>query len=78
MLWTNADRRYLHRKIQSKEGERHQYYAYVLEAVLILTRHDFTTDERVFGEQRGTGEVESDEKWKQDCELRPLPFVCTT
>ncbi|MDR9756994.1 MAG: hypothetical protein RJR35_09750 [Thermoanaerobacterales bacterium] len=31
------DERYLHRKIQSKDGEHHQYYAYALEAVLILS-----------------------------------------
>ncbi|WP_044665411.1 hypothetical protein [Syntrophaceticus schinkii] len=31
------DECYPHRRVQGKDGEHHQYYAYVLEAVLILS-----------------------------------------
>lgn len=45
------DERYLRRKIHGKDGE-YQYYAYVLEAVLLFfQRYGPAIDECVFGEQ---------------------------
>lgn len=65
------DESYLHRKIQSKDGERHQYYAYVLEAVLILSNGMILPLMSEFLENSTELEkIESDEKWKQDCELK--------
>lgn len=64
------DERYLRRRIKGKDGE-YQYYAYVLEAVLVLTNgmvlplmsEFLENDEEVQA-------IENEEKWKQDCERK--------
>jgi hypothetical protein len=64
------DERYLRRKIKGKAGE-YQYYAYVLEAVLIFTNGMVLPLISVFLENNGELEgIENDEEWKQDCELK--------
>ena len=65
------DERYPHRRVQSKDGERHQYYAYVLEAVLVFSNGMVLPLMSEFLENSTELEkIESDEKWKQDCELK--------
>ena len=64
------DQRYLRRKIRGKEGE-YQYYAYVLEAVLLFTNGMVLPLMSVFLENTPELEaIENDEEWKQDCELK--------
>lgn len=64
------DERYLHRKIRGKDGE-YQYYAYVLEAVLIFSNGMVLPLMSVFLENSAELEaIENDEEWKQDCELK--------
>lgn len=64
------DERYLRRKIRGKDGE-YQYYAYVLEAVLILSNGMVLPLMSIFLENSAELEaVENDEEWKQDCELK--------
>lgn len=63
------DERYLRRKVQGKD--EHQYYAYVLEAVLIFSNGMVLPLLSEFLENSPELEkIESDEKWKQDCELK--------
>ena len=63
------DERYLKRKV-GKEGE-YQYYAYVLEAVLLFTNGMVLPLMSEFLENSPELEViENDDKWKQDCELK--------
>lgn len=63
------DERYLRRKVQSKD--EHQYYAYVLEAVLIFSNGMVLPLLSEFLENSPELEkIESDEEWKQDCELK--------
>jgi len=62
------DERYLRRK--SEEGDYH-YYAYVVEAVLILSNGMVLPLLSEFLENSPELEaIKSDEKWKQDCELK--------
>lgn len=64
------DPRYLKRKIRGKDDEYH-YYAYVLEAVLIFSNGMVLPLMSEFLENSSELEsIESDEKWKQDCELK--------
>jgi len=64
------DERYLRRKIRNKDGEYH-HYAYVLEAVLIFSNGMVLPLISEFLENDGELEaIESDEEWKQDCELK--------
>jgi hypothetical protein len=64
------DERYLRRRIQGKEGER-EYYAYVLEAVLVFANGMVLPLLSEFLENDVELEtVEDREKWKQDCELK--------
>lgn len=64
------DERYLRRKIPGKEGE-HQYYAYVLEAVLVFSNGMVLPLLSEFLENSPELErIESDVAWKQDCELK--------
>lgn len=67
------DQRYLRRKIRDKNGERktQQYYAYVLEAVLVFANGMVLPLMSEFLENSAELEaIESNEKWKQDCELK--------
>jgi hypothetical protein len=64
------DERYLRRKIHDKDGE-YQYYAYVLEAVLLLSNGMVLPLMSVFLENNAELEkIENDAEWKQDCELK--------
>lgn len=64
------DERYLRRRITGKEGE-HQYYAYVLEAVLVFSNGMVLPLLSEFLENSPELErIESDAVWKQDCELK--------
>ncbi len=64
------DERYLRRKIRGKDGE-YQYYAYVLETVLLFTNGMVLPLMSVFLENSAELEkIENDEEWKQDCELK--------
>jgi len=64
------DERYLRRKIRGEDGE-YQYYAYVLEAVLIFSNGMVLPLVSVFLENSAELEaIENDEAWKQDCELK--------
>jgi hypothetical protein len=64
------DERYLRRKIQGKDGE-YQYYAYVLEAVLLFSNGMVLPLMSVFLENSAELEkIANDEEWKQDCELK--------
>lgn len=64
------DERYLRRKIRGKDGE-YQYYAYVLEAVLLFSNGMVLPLMSLFLENSVELEkIEKDEEWKQDCELK--------
>lgn len=64
------DERYLHRKVQGKDGEW-KYYAYVLEAVLVFANGMVLPLMSEFLENSLELEgVEDYERWKQDCELK--------
>lgn len=64
------DERYLRRKVRGKDGE-YQYYAYVLESVLIFSNGMVLPLISVFLENnRDLEAIENDEEWKQDCELK--------
>lgn len=64
------DERFLRRKIPGKDGE-YQYYAYVLEAVLIFSNGMVLPLISEFLENTAELEaIENDEEWKQDCELK--------
>jgi hypothetical protein len=64
------DERYPRRKVKGKDGE-YQYYAYVLEAVLIFTNGMVLPLLSEFLENTPELErIENDEEWKQDCELK--------
>jgi hypothetical protein len=64
------DERYLRRKIRGKDGE-YQYYAYVLEAVVIFSNGMVLPLMSVFLENNKELEaIENDEEWKQDCEVK--------
>jgi len=64
------DERYLRRKIRGKDGE-YQYYAYVLETVLIFSNGMVLPLMSIFLENNAELEaIENDEEWKQDCELK--------
>lgn len=64
------DERYLRRKVKGKDDE-YQYYAYVLEAVLIFSNGMVLPLMSVFLENSKEQEtIENDEEWKQDCELK--------
>jgi len=64
------DERYLHRRLQGKDGEE-EYYAYVLEAVLMFTNGMVLPLMSEFLENSLEPEaIENYEKWKQDCELK--------
>ena len=64
------DERYLRRKIRGKDGE-YQYYAYVLEAVLLFSNGMVLPLMSLFLENSMELEkIENDEEWKQDCELK--------
>jgi hypothetical protein len=64
------DERYLRRKIRGKDGE-YQYYAYVLEAVLLFSNGMVLPLMSVFLENSAELEsIENDQEWKQDCELK--------
>ncbi len=64
------DKRYLHRKIQGKDGEW-EYYAYVLEAVLVFANGMVLPLVSEFLENSDElAAIEDYEKWKQDCELK--------
>lgn len=64
------DERYLRRKVRGKDGE-YQYYAYVLEAVLIFSNGMVLPLMSIFLENNKELEaIEDKEKWKQDCELK--------
>lgn len=64
------DERYLRRKVRGKDGEC-QYYAYVLEAVLIFSNGMVLPLMSIFLENNKELEaIEDKEKWKQDCELK--------
>jgi len=61
---------YLRREIPGKDGE-YQYYAYVLEAVLIFSNGMVLPLMSEFLENSAELEkIENDEEWKQDCELK--------
>lgn len=63
------DERYLRRRVQGKD--EHQYYAYVLEAVLIFSNGMVLPLLSEFLENIPELEkIKSDEQWKQDCELK--------
>jgi len=66
------DERYPRRKIWDKDGNfKYQYYAYVLEAVLIFSNGMVLPLMSVFLENSPELEaIENDEEWKQDCELK--------
>jgi hypothetical protein len=64
------DSRYLRRKIKGEDGE-YQYYAYVLEAVLVFTNGMVLPLISEFLENSEELErVEDEEEWKQDCERK--------
>lgn len=64
------DERYLRRKIKGKDNE-YQYYAYVLEAVLLFSNGMVLPLMSVFLENNKELEsIENDREWKQDCELK--------
>jgi hypothetical protein len=64
------DEHYLRRKIRGKDGE-YQYYAYVLEAVLLFSNGMVLPLMSVFLENSPKLEaIENDEEWKQDCEMK--------
>jgi hypothetical protein len=64
------DKRYLYRKVQGKDGEW-EYYAYVLEAVLVFANGMVLPLMSEFLENsEELVAVEDYEKWKQDCELK--------
>lgn len=64
------DERFLRRKKKGSDGE-YQYYAYVLEAVLVFSNGMVIPFESVFLENSAELEaIESYEEWKQDCELK--------
>ncbi len=64
------DERYLKRKIKGTE-DKYQYYAYVLEAVLIFSNGMVLPLMSVFLENSGELEaIQNDEEWKQDCEIK--------
>ncbi len=64
------DERYLRRKIRGKDDE-YQYYAYVLEAVLIFFNGMVLPLMSVFLENsKELEKIQNDEEWKQDCELK--------
>jgi hypothetical protein len=72
------DECYPHRRVQGKDGEHHQYYAYVLEAVLILSNGMVLPLMSEFLENDTELEkIESDEEWKQDCELKAFYRLAT-
>ncbi len=63
------DKRYPRRKVRGKDGE-YEYYAYVLEAVLIFANGMVLPLMSTFLENSPELEaIENDEQWKQDCEL---------
>lgn len=67
------DERYLRRTVRGKEGEEatYQYYAYVLEAVLIFRNGMVLPLMSVFLENTAElAAIEKEEDWKQDCELK--------
>jgi hypothetical protein len=65
-----ADERYLRRRVPGTENE-YQYYAYVLEAVLIFSNGMVLPLLSEFLENSPELErIENDDKWKQDCELK--------
>lgn len=66
------DERYLRRKIRDKDGSfKYQYYAYVLEAVLVFSNGMVLPLMSVFLENSKELEnIENDKEWKQDCELK--------
>jgi hypothetical protein len=65
-----ADERYLRRRVPGTENE-YQYYAYVLEAVLIFSNGMVLPFLSEFLENSPELErIENDDKWKQDCELK--------
>jgi len=62
--------RYLRRKICGKDGQ-YQYYAYVLEAVLVFSNGMVLPLFSEFLENSPELEaIENDEQWKQDCEIK--------
>jgi hypothetical protein len=64
------DERYLCRKIRGKDGE-YQYYAYVLEAVMIFSNGMVLPLMSEFLENTAELErIDTYEEWKQDCELK--------
>ncbi len=64
------DERYLRRKVKGRDKE-YQYYAYVLEAVLLFANGMVLPLISEFLENSPELEkIESDEQWKQDCELK--------
>jgi len=64
------DERYPKRKVRGKDGD-YQYYAYVLEAVLILSNGMVLPLMSEFLENTPESEkIDTDEEWKQDCELK--------
>lgn len=64
------DQRYLRRRVSGKDGQD-QYYAYVLEAVLLFSNGMVLPLTSEFLENSPELEaIESDEEWKQDCELK--------
>ncbi|WP_213973961.1 hypothetical protein [Tepidanaerobacter acetatoxydans] len=64
------DERYLRRKVKDKDGD-YQYYAYVLEAVLVFSNGMVLPLMSEFLENNPELEaIENDEDWKQDCELK--------
>ncbi len=64
------DKRYPYRKVQGTDGER-EYYAYVLEAVLVFSNGMVLPLMSEFLENsEELSAVEDYEKWKQDCELK--------
>lgn len=63
------DKRYLHRRVG--EDGRYQYYAFVLEAVLIFSNGMVLPLMSEFLENSPELEaIEDDKEWKQDCELK--------
>lgn len=64
------DERYLRRKVKGRDKE-YQYYAYALEAVLLFSNGMVLPLISEFLENSPELEkIESDEQWKQDCELK--------
>lgn len=64
------DKRYLRREVRGKDGE-YEYYAYVLEAVLIFANGMVLPLMSEFLENSPELEaIENNEAWKQDCELK--------